>query len=132
MKVWWNALPTLSRRSATVGVVALVIAILAGVADAQPFFEAWLPTWLFLLGIALGAMASVMIHELTGGEWGKVLRPVLEASMLTLPLVALLAVPLAFGLPHLFPWARADAAYFTSYSLALLRKRSIAVLTARC
>jgi hypothetical protein len=110
MKAWWRALPTLSRRSAIVGVVALVIAILAGVSDAQRFFEAWLPTWLFLLGIALGAMASVMIHELTGGEWGKVLRPVLEASMLTLPLVALLAVPLAFGLPHLFPWARADAA----------------------
>jgi hypothetical protein len=110
MNVWWRTLPTLSRRSATVGVVALVIAIFAGVFDAQRFFEAWLPTWLFLLGIALGAMANVMIHELTGGEWGDVLRPALEASMLTLPLVALLAVPLGFGLPHLFPWARADSA----------------------
>ena len=109
MMIWWRALPSVSRRSATVGIVALVIAILAGVFDAQRFFEAWLPTWLFLLGIALGAMANVMIHELTGGEWGDVLRPVLEASMLTLPIVALLAVPLLFGLPHLFPWARADA-----------------------
>jgi len=31
MMIWWRALPSVSRRSATVGIVALVIAILAGV-----------------------------------------------------------------------------------------------------
>ena len=74
--------------------------------DRAAFFQAWLVTWLFLLGIALASMAQVMIHELTGGDWGRVLRPALEAATLTLPLLALLAVPLAFGLPDLFAWAR--------------------------
>ena len=105
----WRSLPGLSRTSGLIGLLALVVALVLGAFDPQPFFEAWLPTWLFLLGISLGAMANVMVHEITGGEWGNVLRPPLHAAMLALPLVAALAVPLAFGLPHLFPWARADA-----------------------
>jgi hypothetical protein len=105
----WRSLPKLSRASAVTGLLALIVSVVLGVVDPKPFFEAWLPTWLFLLAISLGAMANVMIHEITGGEWGNVLRPPLHAAMLALPLVAALAVPLAVGLPHLFPWARPDA-----------------------
>jgi len=54
-------------------------------------------------------MMNVMIHELTGGHWGAVLRPPLEAAMLTLPFVAVLALPLLFGLTHLFEWARPES-----------------------
>ena len=105
----WRSLPKLSRAGGVIGLLALIVSLVLGVSNPLSFFEAWLPTWLFLLGISLGAMATVMIHEITGGEWGSVLRPPLRAAMLALPLVAALAVPLAFGLPHLFPWARADA-----------------------
>ena len=102
-------LPILTRRAGVVGAIALVACIVGGLFDPAAFFAAWLVNWLFLLGIALAAMMDVMIHELTGGHWGRVLRPPLEAAMSTLPLVALLAVPLAFGLPALFEWARPDA-----------------------
>ncbi len=54
-------------------------------------------------------MLNVMIHELTGGDWGLVLRAPLEAAMLSLPIVAILGVPLVFGLPVLFEWARPEA-----------------------
>jgi hypothetical protein len=99
----------LSRRAGAVGVAALVACVVGGVFDPAAFFEAWLVNWLFLLGIALASMMDVMIHELTGGRWGRVLRPPLEAAMSTLPLLALFAIPLAFGLPALFEWARPDA-----------------------
>lgn len=102
-------LPLLSRRAGAIGVVALVACIIGGIVDPPAFFAAWLVNWLFLLGIALAAMMDVMIHELTGGRWGRVLRPPLEAAMATMPLVALLAIPLAFGLPDLFAWARPEA-----------------------
>lgn len=102
-------LPPLTRNAGIVGAVALVACIVGGVLDPRAFFAAWLVTWLMLLGIALAAMMQVMIHELTGGHWGRVLRPPLEAAMSTLPLVALFAIPLAFGLPALFEWARPDA-----------------------
>ncbi|HET8646951.1 MAG TPA: hypothetical protein VFO85_15760, partial [Vicinamibacteria bacterium] len=48
-----------------------------------------------------------LIHHLTGGWWGLVIRRLLEAGARTLPLCALLFVPLAFGLPRLFEWADA-------------------------
>ena len=102
-------LPPLARNAGIVGALALVACIVGGVLDPAAFFAAWLINWLFLLGVALAAMMQVMIHELTGGHWGRVLRPPLEAAMSTLPLVALLAIPLAFGLPSLFEWARPDA-----------------------
>jgi hypothetical protein len=98
-----------TRNSAVVGVVGVVACVVGAFIDATAFFEAWLVTWLFLLGIALASMAQVMIHELTGGDWGLVLRPPLEAAALTLPLLLVLALPLAFGLPQLFAWARPEA-----------------------
>ena len=97
------------RGLAVAGVVGLVACAVGAWLDSGAFFRAWLVSWLFLLGIALASMAQVMIHELTGGDWGRVLRPPLEAATATLPLIALLAVPLAFGLPSLFAWARPDA-----------------------
>jgi len=107
-----SALRELSRRTRVAGLVGgagLIACAATAVLDRSAFFQGWLVTWLFLLGIALGSLAQVMIHELTGGDWGRVLRPPLEAAAATLPLVAALAIPLAFGLPDLFAWARPDA-----------------------
>lgn len=91
-----------------VGVLGLALCGAGAFVDRAAFFQAWLVTWLFLLGLALASMAQVMIHEVTGGEWGRVLRAPLEAAALTLPLLAVLALPLALGLPDLFPWARPE------------------------
>ena len=57
-----------------------------------------------MLGIALGAMAILMVHGLTGGRWGtRLVVPLLAAASL-LPLLTLLAVPLLFDLQVLYPW----------------------------
>ncbi len=105
----WSALPSASRRAASLGGVALVACGIGGAFEPRAFFAGWLASWLFVIGIAVGGMMNVMIHELTGGRWGLVLRRPLEAAMLTLPLCALFGVPLAFGLPSLFEWARPGA-----------------------
>jgi hypothetical protein len=99
-------IPLLVRRAGAVGAVALAACIAGGMHDRNAFFQAWLVNWLFLLGAALGSLMLVMIHELTGGEWGLVLRRPLEAAAITLPLIAVFAMPLAFGLSDLFQWAR--------------------------
>ena len=62
---------------------------------------------LLWLGVALGSMALVMIQHLTGGAWG-VFRRVFEASSRTLPLLAILFLPIALGMGTLYPWAHAD------------------------
>jgi hypothetical protein len=35
----------------------------------------YLIAWLFWLGVTLGAQAFVWLHELTGGAWGRAIRP---------------------------------------------------------
>lgn len=109
MSLAWHfaRLPTFARRSALVGALALAACVIAGIVDHAAFFQAWLVTWLFLLGITLASMMDVMIHELTGGRWARPVRRPLEAAMASVPLVALLAIPLAFGLGDLFPWTHA-------------------------
>jgi hypothetical protein len=97
-----------SRNAAIVGMVALAACVIGALVDRAAFFQAWLVTWLFLFGVSLAAMAQLHIHELTGGEWGLVLRPALEAAAEALPLVGLLSLPLAFGFSELFAWARPD------------------------
>ena len=53
-------------------------------------------------------MAWLMLQYLTGGAWGVVIRRPAEAAARTLPLLALLFVPIVFGIPSLYPWSHAD------------------------
>jgi hypothetical protein len=84
----------------------LFLACIAGAffAPAQ-FFHAYLFGYLFWLGVALGSLALLMTQYLTGGAWGVMTRRILEAAARTLPLMAVLFIPVAFGIPHLYPWA---------------------------
>ena len=49
-----------------------------------------------------------MIYHLTGGAWGFLIRRILEASTRTLPLLAILLIPIACGLSYLYLWAQPD------------------------
>jgi hypothetical protein len=64
--------------------------------------------YLYWLAFPLGALAIVGIYHLGGGAWGFPIRRPLEAAMVTIPLFALLFVPLIFGFSYLYPWARPD------------------------
>lgn len=69
------------------------------------FFRGWLWAWLFVLGLSLGSAAVVMIHHLSGGAWGLVIRRTLEAALAPMPWLVLLFVPVFFGLWRLYPWS---------------------------
>jgi hypothetical protein len=97
------------RGSLMVGIVALALCLFGAFYSAQQFFQSYLLAYVFWLGIALGCLGIVMLHNLSGGGWGVVIRRVLESGMNTLPLMALLFVPLLFGLGQLYEWARPDA-----------------------
>jgi hypothetical protein len=58
--------------------------------------------------VPLGCLALLLTYHLAGGPWGRMLGEVLEAGARTMPLIALLALPLLFDLETLFPWARGD------------------------
>jgi hypothetical protein len=91
-----------------VGIGGFLFSLIGGYFQPQAFFLSYLFAYLFWLGIALGAMAIVMVHHLTGGVWGQLTHRLLEAAAQTLPLMALLFIPLLFGLSDLYVWVRPE------------------------
>jgi hypothetical protein len=97
---------TIEKRSLVVGLIFAAISLLPAFLRPDEFFRAYLLGYMAWLGVALGSMAILMIRHLTGGGWGMVIRRILGAAMRCLPLMAILFIPILFGLPKLYLWAR--------------------------
>jgi hypothetical protein len=97
---------TIQQRSLLVGLGFGVIVATGAWRQPEQFFRAYLMAFMAWLGVTLGSMAILMLRHLTKGAWGMVIRRILGAAMRCSPLMALLFVPLLFGLPRLYPWAR--------------------------
>ncbi|PYR65118.1 MAG: hypothetical protein DMF88_20940 [Acidobacteria bacterium] len=95
-------------RSLVIGVAALVLCAIGFFINRDQFFRAWLIGYMLWLGVALGSMGLMMIHHLSGGGWGMVVRRVWEASSRTLPLLTILFIPVALGMNHLYPWTHTE------------------------
>jgi len=103
------ALARLQQRALIVGVLGLAAGAVGAVLNPDQFFRSWLIGFLFCLGLSLGPLALLMLQHMSGGQWGLVGRRVFEAASRNLPFVALLFIPILFGLPRLFEWARPEA-----------------------
>jgi hypothetical protein len=92
-----------------VGVVALAISVGLGLADPARFFRDYLVAYTFWLGLALGCLGVALVQFLTGGVWGLLTRRIFEAGAATLPVLAVLFVPVLLGLPSLYVWTHTEA-----------------------
>src|SRR3954468_22371948 len=91
--------------SLAIGGICLAASLGGAAFNPEMFFPAYLFAYTFWIELTLGSMAILMVHYQVGGSWGYAPRRILEAGMLTLPLMALLFLPLLFGLGTLYPWA---------------------------
>lgn len=91
-----------------VGGVGLVLLVIGWFLSPAQFLQAYLVGYILWTQVALGCLAILMIYTMTGGGWGYVTQRILRAGMLTLPLLAVLFLPLLLGLPALYEWARPD------------------------
>jgi hypothetical protein len=91
-----------------IGVLGVVAGVIGWMSAPSEFFHSYLMAYLLWLGIALGSLSLLMIHHMTGGYWGWATRHIFESSTRTLPLLALLLIPILIGIPHLYLWANAE------------------------
>ena len=92
-----------------VAAVAAIISVILALLQPAVFFQAYLFAAVGWLNPALGCLLFIFIHRMTGGKWGETLQPFFSAGAATVPWALLFALPIYFGLPHLFPWAGAHA-----------------------
>jgi len=96
----------IAQRSLVIGIVFGIGAVILAFTKPDEFYRGYLLGFMDWLGVALGSMAILMIRHLTGGGWGMVIRRILGAAMRTVPLLAVLFIPIIFGIHHLYIWAR--------------------------
>ncbi len=96
----------MSQRSLVVGILFGAGAVALAFLRPDEFYRGYLLGFMCWLGLALGSMAILMIRHLTGGGWGTVIRRILGAAMRTLPLLAILFIPVILGIHRLYIWAQ--------------------------
>jgi hypothetical protein len=92
----------LQRTAMVAGGIALLLGIFGAVKSPQIFFPSYLMGYLLVLGLALGSLGLLMLQHLTGGHWGIIIRRPLESATRTLPLLAVLFLPIVFGMKYLY------------------------------
>jgi len=93
------------RLALIVGVAGLVLCAVGFTVSRDHFFKSYLLGFVFWVGVSLGCMALNMVGHLSGGAWAVVSRRVVEAASRTLPFMAILFLPIAFGMHELFIWS---------------------------
>jgi hypothetical protein len=88
-----------------VGGLGLLLCGAAGLQNPQAVLPSYLAAYLFFLGLSVGSLGFLLLHELVGGLWGQTGRREFESAAGNLWLLALLFVPLGIGLPYLYEWA---------------------------
>jgi hypothetical protein len=103
----WTAPRELDRiRTFSIGaaVVGIIVCIIGLVVDPKMFFPSYLVAFMFWLGLSLGSIAFLSLYHLVGGDWGRSIRRPLESASLNVILMAVLFIPILFGMSRLYPW----------------------------
>jgi hypothetical protein len=96
---------TKGRNTLALAVLISVIACVAGYfIDPVRFHRSYLVAFTFVAAAGLGSFFFVMVQYLTGSAWSVTMRRIMENIMFTLPICAILFIPIAFGLKDIYPW----------------------------
>jgi hypothetical protein len=104
-----SRLSSLQTKALIAGGIGLGFCVFGAFSNSKQFFVSYLFSYVFWLGVALGCLGFLMVHHLTGGRWGFAVRRFYEAAIMTLPLMALLFIPICFGLRDLYLWSDPQA-----------------------
>ena len=98
------------------GLISLVFLFFRG--GAGHILRAYLLGFMICFGFMGGGLVMLMLQYVSGGKWGLLLRRPLEAMTRTLPLVALMIVPIGMFAGHLYQWWRFPNREATAYAFA--------------
>ena len=94
------------RRAFIVGVIGLLATVTLGLRDWTQFFHSYLFAYVYWMVFAMGSLAILQLHHMTGGRWGLPIRRILEAGSRTIPAMTVLFIPVLLGMKmnKIYPW----------------------------
>jgi hypothetical protein len=96
------------RRLLAAGAAGGLLSLVGLWLDPAQFYQSYLMAYMLVLGVTLGCLALGMVHQLSGGAWGVVIRRPIGAAARVLPVLTVLFLPIVFGMHHLYEWTHAD------------------------
>jgi hypothetical protein len=103
-----SSLGRFRQRWLIVGGIAAIISIIGAFVSPDQFLRGYLMGYMWTLGLALGSLALLMTGHLSGGNWWMLNRRTFEAAVGTLPVWAILFLPILLGMKRLYLWTHAD------------------------
>jgi hypothetical protein len=97
-------LATRQRQAFIAGGAGAVLSAIGWLVNAPQFYQSYLLAYMLVLGASLGCLAVAMIHQLSGGGWGILVRRPMGAAARVLPVLTVLFLPIVFGMHHLYIW----------------------------
>ena len=91
-----------------VALVSVVLCAFGYIQSPERFFRSYLVAFTYTSGIGLGAFFFIMGQHLAGSAASVTVRRIMENIMVTLPVGAVLFLPLVFGLKYVYPWTHPD------------------------
>jgi hypothetical protein len=99
---------SVERIAGVVGGLGLLLCVAGFFQNRAQFFQSYLFAFIYWGGFAIGGLGLLLLNNVVGGKWGVTTRRYLEACMRTMPLIALFAVGLIFGMKDLYAWTHPD------------------------
>jgi len=99
---------SLGRNALIVGIVFIIASAAGWYMDSAQFFKSYLVAYVFWLTFALGGLFFTLVNHLFGSIWNIVLRRISEAAMYSFPILAVLFIPILFGMHDLYHWTHKE------------------------
>lgn len=126
---------TIFRWAGLMGIASLGLSFLASLVlhdGLHRFLQSYLVSYCYFLSFSLGALFFVMIQHLTRASWSVVVRRIAELIASTIPLFAILFIPILLGLGSLYHWADPNVVAHDSLLQAKQPYLNVAFFIFRC
>jgi hypothetical protein len=105
----WAGGGRLMARASAVAAAGLALTAVGAVVDPRRALYAYLVAFVYWVGIAIGALILLGSFHASSARWPVVLRRFVETAAATVPLFAVLFIPILLGMKHVFVWASPPA-----------------------
>jgi hypothetical protein len=95
-----------ARLSLRIGIVGAIVGVIGLFVDAGTSLRMYLAAAIGWTSVPIGCVPILMMLALIGGAWRGELADAVAAAARTMPVAALLFVPVLVGIAYIYPWAQ--------------------------